>query len=87
MKKSSTHNTMDFTRRRLLLGLAAAPFFFNSAWAAAPKNPEVVIIGSHPELIPIIVKKVMVPWSLIMDVNCRFSWLRLHIISTGRDRV
>ena len=25
--------------------------------------------------------------SLIMDVNCRFSWLRLHIISTGRDRV
>ena len=37
---------MDFTRRRLLLGLAAAPFFFNSAWAAAPKNPEVVIIGA-----------------------------------------
>ena len=46
MKKSSTHNTVDFTRRSLLLGLAAAPFFFNSAWAIAPKSPEVVIIGA-----------------------------------------
>ena len=37
---------MDLTRRHLLLGLAAAPFVINSVWAAAPKRPDVVIIGA-----------------------------------------
>ena len=46
MKKSSSHDKVDLTRRRLLLGLAAAPFVINSSWAAAPKNPEVLIIGA-----------------------------------------
>ena len=41
-----SNNTVDLTRRRLLLGLAAAPFVINSAWATAPKNPEVIIIGA-----------------------------------------
>ena len=41
-----SNTTVDLTRRRLLLGLAAAPFIINSAWAAAPKYPDVVIIGA-----------------------------------------
>jgi monoamine oxidase len=46
MNKLSSHGTVDLTRRHLLLGLAAAPFVFNSVWAAAPKSPDVVIIGA-----------------------------------------
>jgi len=46
MNKLSSHDRVDLTRRRLLLGLAAAPFFINSAWASAPNNPDVVIIGA-----------------------------------------
>jgi len=46
MKKSSSHDKVDLTRRCLLLSLAAAPFIVKSAWAAAPKNPDVVIIGA-----------------------------------------
>jgi len=48
MNKLSSHDTVDLTRRRLLLGLATAPLFLNSAWAwaAAPKNPDVVIVGA-----------------------------------------
>jgi len=46
MKKSSSHDTVDLTRRHLLLSLAAVPFIINSVWASAPKNPDVVIIGA-----------------------------------------
>jgi len=46
MNKLSSPVTVDLTRRRLLLGLAAAPFFINSVWASAPNNPDVVIIGA-----------------------------------------
>ncbi len=46
MNKVSSHDTVDMTRRRMLLGLAATPFFVNSVWASAPKNPDVVIIGA-----------------------------------------
>jgi monoamine oxidase len=46
MNKLSSHDTVDMTRRRMLLGLAATPFFVNSVWASAPKNPDVVIIGA-----------------------------------------
>jgi hypothetical protein len=46
MNKISSNDTVDLTRRRLLLGLAAAPFIINSARAAAPKSPDVVIIGA-----------------------------------------
>jgi monoamine oxidase len=37
---------VDLTRRRVLAGLAATPFFLNSVWASVPKNPDVVIIGA-----------------------------------------
>jgi len=46
MNKLSSHDSVDLTRRRLLLGLAAAPFFINSVWASVPKNPDLVIIGA-----------------------------------------
>ena len=42
----SSHHPVDRTRRRLMLGLAATPFFLSSVWASAPKNPDVVIIGA-----------------------------------------
>ena len=42
----TSNTTVDLIRRRLLLGLAAAPFAINTTWAAAPKNPDVVIIGA-----------------------------------------
>jgi len=41
-----SNTSVDLTRRRLLLGLAAAPFVINSVWAATPNNPDVVIIGA-----------------------------------------
>ncbi len=37
---------VDLTRRQLMLGLTATPFFIKSVWAATPKNPDVVIIGA-----------------------------------------
>ncbi len=46
MKKAPFDESIDLTRRRLLLGLAAIPFFLNSAWASTPKNPDVVVIGA-----------------------------------------
>jgi len=46
VNKLLSHDTVDLTRRRLLLGLAAAPFIINTARATAPKNPDVVIIGA-----------------------------------------
>jgi monoamine oxidase len=46
MKNPSGDNSVDLNRRRLLFGLAATPFFLNSAWAATPANPDVVIIGA-----------------------------------------
>jgi len=46
MNKSAANVKVNLTRRRLLLGIAAAPFLVHSAWASAPKNPDVVIIGA-----------------------------------------
>jgi len=52
MKKTVTSDrNVDQTRRRLLLGLAAAPFLIQSApwsaaWATTQKNPDVVIVGA-----------------------------------------
>ncbi len=51
MNSVAANAKVDLTRRRLLLGLAAAPFLFQSAsrsaaWASTAKNPDVVIIGA-----------------------------------------
>jgi monoamine oxidase len=46
MNKLSSYDKVDKTRRRLMLGLAATPFFINSVWASVPKNPDVVIVGA-----------------------------------------
>jgi len=46
VNKLLSNTTVDLTRRRLLLGLAAAPFVINSAWGSSHKSPEVVIIGA-----------------------------------------
>ena len=44
MNRSSSHDTIDMTRRKVLMGLAATPFFINPVWASIPRNPAVVII-------------------------------------------
>ncbi len=46
MNRLPSNTSVDLTRRRLLLGLAAAPFFINSVWASTPKNPDALIIGA-----------------------------------------
>ena len=46
MKTAPFDESIDLTRRRLLLGLTATPFFFNSAWASTTNTPDVVIIGA-----------------------------------------
>jgi len=46
MNRSSSHDTIDMTRRKVLMGLAATPFFINPVWASIPRNPDVVIIGA-----------------------------------------
>jgi len=47
MNKVAAKGKVDLTRRRLLLGMAAAPFLIQpSSWASAPHNPDVVIIGA-----------------------------------------
>jgi hypothetical protein len=46
MNKLSSHDTVDMTRRRLMMGIAATPFLINPVWALTPKNPDVVIIGA-----------------------------------------
>ncbi len=45
--KTAAKGKVDVTRRRLLLGMAAAPFFIHpSSWASTPSNPDVIIIGA-----------------------------------------
>ncbi len=46
MNKRSSKKTVGLNRRHFLAGLAATPFIINSVWAAAPKNPDVVIVGA-----------------------------------------
>lgn len=46
MNKSLQNNNVGLSRRKFLAGLATVPFFINQVRAAAPKNPDVVIVGA-----------------------------------------
>ncbi|MCF8067119.1 MAG: FAD-dependent oxidoreductase [Desulfobacterales bacterium] len=78
MKKKVYDDSVNLVRRRLLKGLAAVPFFLSSplAWASAPTEPDVVIIGAGAAGLGAA--------KTLMDLNISFIMIEAQARTGGR---